>query len=159
MSTGEERHDGSSGKQWLLEFHLDPYSPVGALRDYVEVVTDHPKQKNVRIPISGFVRPRQHMTPSELDLGAIDGGELPMKRVLALSNFIKKGIEVTEIETGQEGMSVEANMVGQQDGHRFELILTLDPQMPKGDVAGTIKIHITDEKNPTVEVPFKGSIL
>jgi len=159
MATAEERKAEYSGKQWYFELHLDPNSPVGALRDYVEVTTSHPQQKTVRIPLSGFVRPRQHVTPIEIDLGAVAGDSLPMKRVLAFTNFIKKGIETTEIDTGFDAIKLDANMIGEMDGHRFELTLIVDPAMPKGEFEGTIKLHITDEKNPVVEIPVKGKVI
>ncbi len=159
VATEQERKGELPGKQWTFELHLDPYSPIGALRDYVEVITDHSQQKTVRIPLSGFVRPRQHVTPFELDLGVVDGEALPIKRVLAFTNFIKEGIEITEIDTGFKAIAIEADMVGQMDGHRFELMLTVDPAMPKGEFEGTIKLHITDEKNPVVKIPVKGKVI
>lgn len=159
VATEEERKAEYPGKQWHFELHLDPNSPVGALRDFIEITTNHPQQKTVRIPLSGFVRPRQHVTPFELDLGVVDGASLPMKRVLAFTNFIKKGIEITEIDTGFDAIAVDATQTGQKDGHRFELMLTVDPDMPKGEFEGTIKLHITDEKNPVVEIPVKGKVI
>ena len=159
VATEAERKAEFPGKQWHFELHLDTQSPVGALRDYIEVTTNHPQQSSLRIPLSGFVRPRQHVTPQEIDLGVLDGGELPLKRVLAFTSFIKKGIEVTKVDTGFEALMIEANMTGRKDGHRFELKLTVDPAMPKGEFEGTIKIHITDEKNPVVEIPVKGKVI
>ena len=155
----EERNDDYKGRQLAVEVHLAPDAPVGALRDYVELEIDHPKQKTVRIPISGFVRPRQHVTPQKIDFGHLDGGSLPLKRVVTFTNFIAAGIKVTDFESGLEGLSVEVNEVGKLDGHRFELVLTVGPEVPKGKFESTLKLHITDEKNPIVEVPVSGTIL
>lgn len=155
----DERNPDYPGKQWVFEVHLDPYAPIGALRDYVEVALDHPKQKTVRIPISGFVRPRQHVTPDKIDLGVLDGKSLPLQRVATFTNFITKGIEVTKTESGVDGLSIEVNEVGRKDGHRFELVVTVGPEVPKGELRSTLKLHITDEQNPIVEVPIKGTVL
>lgn len=155
----EERNDEAKGKQWAFEVHLDPNAPVGALRDYVEVTFNHPKQKAVRIPLSGFVRPRQHVTPQEIDFGMVDGTSLPLQRVVTFTNFITEGIAVTKAETGFDGLQVDVQEVGRKDGHRFELVLTLDPAMPKGEFQSTLKLHITDSKHPVVEVPITGTIL
>ena len=59
-----------------------------------------------------------------------------------------------EIETGIEGLSVQVLKSRQETGHRFQLVLTLDPTMPKGDFSSTVKIHTTDAQNPIVEVPI-----
>ena len=78
---------------------------------------------------------------------------------MTFTNFIAAGIKVTDFESGLEGLSVEVNEVGKLDGHRFELVLTVGPEVPKGKFASTLKLHITDEKNPIVEVPVSGTIL
>ncbi len=155
----DERHEKGEGKQWRIEFTLDPHSPVGALRDYVEVELDQGKQKKARIPISGFVRPRQHVTPAEVDFGELQGSALPLRRSLHFTNFISNTIELTQIETGIKGLSGRIETGAKDPGYRFKLLLTLGPEMPKGEFSSTVKIHTTDEQNPIVELPIKGTIL
>jgi len=160
-ATEEERQEQGKGKQWRIEVKLDAHSPIGALRDYVEVKLNHPKQKTVRIPISGFVRPRQHVTPAEIDFGQLQASALPLRRSLHFTNFITNTIALTQIETGIQGLSGEVENATKADeaGYRFKLLLTLGPEMPKGAFASTIKIHTTDAQNPIVELPIKGTIL
>ena len=147
------------GKQWRFEFHLDPASPVGALRDYVEIKVDHPKQKVLKIPVSGFVRPRQHITPADVDFGNLESTGLPLRRTLHFTNFITDTIELTKIETDIDGLSAEIKSGDRDPGYRFKLVLTVGPEMPKGKFASTVKIHTTDEQNPIIELPVRGSIL
>ncbi len=160
-ATEDERHEKGEGKQWHIEISLDSQSPVGALRDYVEVRLNHAKQKKVKIPISGFVRPRQHVTPQEIDFGQLQGSALPLRRTLHFTNFITNSIELTRIETDIPGLSGEVENAAKADdaGYRFKLRLTLGPEMPKGEFSSTVKIHTTDEQNPIVELPISGSIL
>lgn len=158
-ATESERNAKAAGSQWRLEISLKEDAPVGALREHVTLVTDHPKQKVVTVPISGFVRPRQHITPDKLDFGSLDGSKLPLQRTLHFSNFITKQIELTEIETGYAGLKAEVITNERQPGYRFKLLLTVDPEMPKGKFDGNIKIHTTDEQNPIIELPVKGSVL
>ncbi len=158
-ATEDERHPKGEGKQWHIEFTLDSHSPVGALRDYVEVRLDRGKQKTAKIPISGFVRPRQHITPAELDFGELQGSALPLRRTLHFTNFISNTIELTQIETDIEGLSGRVQSGAKDPGFRFKLLLTLGPEMPKGSFSSTVKIHTTDEQNPIVELPIKGTIL
>ncbi len=160
-ATEEERHEKGKGTQWHIEVELDPQSPVGALRDYVEVKLNHSKQKTVRIPVSGFVRPRQHITPAEIDFGQLQGSALPLRRTLHFTNFITSAIELTDIETGIAGLSGQIQNASKKTdtGYRFKLLLTLGPDMPKGKFESTIKVHTTDEQNPIVELPVKGTVL
>ncbi len=160
-ATEDERHQKGEGKQWHIEVTLESQSPVGALRDFVEVRLSHAKQKKVKIPISGFVRPRQHVTPHEIDFGQLQGSALPLRRTLHFTNFITNTIELTRIETGLPGLSGEVENAAKSDdaGYRFKLRLTLGPEMPKGEFSSTVKIHTTDEQNPIVELPISGTIL
>lgn len=160
-ATEDERHERGKGKQWHIEVELMSDSPIGALRDYVEIRLNHAKQKVVKIPVSGFVRPRQHITPPEIDFGQLQGATLPERRTLHFTNFITDAIELTEIDTGVQGLSGQIQEATEEDdtGYRFKLILTLGPEMAKGQFQSTVKIHTTDEQNPIVELPIKGTVL
>jgi len=155
----EERKADKPGKQWRVELHLDPKAQVGPLSKYLDVRVDHPKQQVVKIPVSGFVRPRQFVTPQKVDLGELQGTTLPYRLSLAFTNFITDAIEVTEVDTGNEALNAEVRETGRSAGHRFELRLTIGSEMPKGPFETVVKIHITDKKNPVVEVPVKGTII
>ena len=157
-ATEEERNPKGEGRQWRLEFTLSETAPVGALRDYVTVELNHPKQQLAKIPISGFVRPRQHVTPPSGDFGQVEPSLLPQTRTLHFTNFGTDGIELTEVDTGLSGLQAEVVPSENQPGHRFKVVLTLSEQMPAGAFDSVIKIHTTDAKNPVVEVPVKGLI-
>ncbi|MEM7354901.1 MAG: DUF1573 domain-containing protein [Acidobacteriota bacterium] len=147
------------GKQWRFAFHLQTDSPVGALRDYVTIEVDHPKQRFLKIPISGFVRPRQHVTPPNVDFGNLESEGLPLRRTLHFTNFITDSIELTKVETDISGLQAEVTAGDRDPGYRFKLVLTLGPEMPKGRFVSTVKIHTTDEQNPIIELPVRGTIL
>lgn len=155
----EENNPKGGDVQWRVELTLSPDATVGPLREYVELEVDHPKQKSVRIPISGFVRPRQHITPDKLDFGPLQGATLPLRRTLNFTNFATQGIEVTGIDTGLEDLTAEIVPNENQQGHRFKLLLTLGPNMPKGAFDTKVTIHTSDAQKPTIELPVKGSVL
>ncbi len=157
-ATEEEKNDKAEGTQWRVEILLDEQAPIGALREYVEVITDHPRQQVVKIPISGFVRPRQHITPMELDFGKLQGDSLPLRRTFHLTNFITNKIEVKSVVSDIPGISAEVGDSKKQPGHRFTVVLTLGPEMPKGKFDTVVKLHTTDPKNPIVKLPIKGVI-
>lgn len=158
-AVGDERSDKSDGKQWRIEIALDQDAPIGALRHYVEIETNHPKQKQVKLPISGFVRPRQHVTPMEVDFGQLQGDALPLRRTFHFTNFITDKIELTKVETDVEGLVFEVRDSDRDPGYRFRLLMTLGPEAPRGELDTVVRIHTTDSKNPIVRVPLRGSIL
>lgn len=158
-ATAAERKADAAGSQFLIDVIIDPNSPVGQLDNYVEVAVDHPRQKLVKIPISGFVRPRQHVTPSSLDMGQVEASALPLSRSAAsLVSFITAAIEVTGVSSDVVGLSGRVEPVD-ATGHRFRLLVEASPELAKGPFAGTLKLSITDPKNPVVAVPIKGVVL
>ncbi len=158
-ATEEEREAKGSGRQWRVEVTLDEDSPVGPLTDYVVVQLDHPKQKEAKIPISGFVRPRQHVTPQEVDFGKVEN--LPLRRTFHFTNFIADPIELKSIDTGFEAITAEVKPSSRETekGYRFKLLLTIGAEMPKGGFDSEIKIHTTDAQNPVIVLPIKGTVL
>ena len=154
----EERYEKGKGRQWVVDIQLKANAPVGALREFVEVTTDHPRQKTVRIPLSGFVRPRQHVTPVTIEFGELQGDALPLQRTFHFTNFITQGVKIGEIETEYPQIKVEVQPSERQPGHRFKLLMTLEPGLPKGKLDTKLRIPINDPQNPVVEVPVKATI-
>jgi hypothetical protein len=69
----EGRPENTSGlPQWIVETTIQPDAEVGALRDFLVIQTNHPKQKELKVPISGFVRPILSVTPFEADFGVLE---------------------------------------------------------------------------------------
>ncbi len=157
-ATEEERDARNSGRQWMVSIELSPETPVGPLRKHVVVELDHDKQKSAKIPISGFVRPRQHITPETMNFGKLP--TLPFRRTFNFSNFISDPIELTSVETDHEAITAEIkpSAVEAEQGYRFKVVLIIGPDMPKGEFDSTIKIHTSDAQNPVVELPIKGSV-
>jgi len=156
---GEEERDArGSGKQWKVDIEILPDAPVGPLRDHVEVIVDHPKQKKVLIPISGFVRPRQHVTPQEIDFGQVKSSDLPLVKGFTLTSFTTKGIDPPEVESSIKGLDIQVRKTG-TTGHRYQVILQMTRDMPKGEFADVLRIRTSDEKSPVIEVPLRGVVL
>lgn len=156
----EERRDDptAEGDQWIVEITLDyNKAPVGALAHHVIVHTDHPAQKQIEIPVSGFVRPAMWSTPAEVDLGDVELEE-PRGFSLVVQNFLTEEIEIIEVTSGLEG--VETEVVPIDEGRKFTVRCTLDPdEVPKGPFDTTVKIKTNTEKAPMLEVPLRGTIL
>lgn len=156
----DELHDGESAKanpnQWLVETTIQPDAEIGALREFLVVKTNHPKQKELRIPVTGFVRPVMSVTPYVADLGAVQLSEPGKDFSLILTNFGKEPVQITRVSTPVAG--VEATVKTLEAGKRFEIKLVLSPGMAKGAIDSTLKIETTSTAKPTLDVPLKGTI-
>lgn len=146
----------AKGKQWRVEMTLSNNAKVGPLSDYITVHTNHPKQKVVQIPVSGFVRPVVAVTPQVADFGQVDIKE-PKRRSLNIRNFATEPIKVTGVEQTIKG--IEAKLEPLEEGREYQVRVTLTPGMAKGPFNGKLMIKTDSPKAPTVEVELKGIVL
>lgn len=151
-----ERRAEAPGRQWIVEIRIQPDATVGALTEPLKVKTNHPRQPELIIPLSGFVRPLMAATPPVVDFGSLEiTGQ--QRVTIALVNFDEKGIEIQKVESTIPGIEASAQVT--QAGHRFQVRLLLKPEMAKGAVSGMVRVFTTSEKKPVFEIPVKGTVL
>jgi hypothetical protein len=153
--TESERRPDVKGSQWHVDVSVESWSPVGAITGELEVVTDHPSQPSVRIPLSGFVRPIIHVTPPTADLGAVTLGQ-ERKATFFMQNFGTAKVTILKAESTVKGTKLA--VVPVLDGRSFRLELTLPPAMPAGEFKGALRIQTDNAKAPVVEVPISGTV-
>jgi len=156
VATQDERRDEGQGTQWRLEFKLAANAPVGPLADRIQVITNHPRQRVLQIPVSGYVRPLLGVTPVVADFGRRELSG-PFETSLEIENFSSRKIRVSEVESDLAAVVAEIKEV--DEGRLYQLRLTLQPGMPKGPFSGLLTVHTTDPKQPVLEVEVKGTIL
>ncbi|HEV8581659.1 MAG TPA: DUF1573 domain-containing protein [Thermoanaerobaculia bacterium] len=152
----DERVADAKGKVWRVEMSLSNDAKVGPLSDYVTIHTNHPKQKIVQIPVSGFVRPVVAVTPPVADFGKIELKE-PLRKALNIRNFATEPIKVTGIEQNVKG--IDAKLEPLEEGREYQVRLVLNPTLAKGPFNGKITIHTDSPKIPLLEVELKGTVL
>jgi hypothetical protein len=153
-----EKDPDGVGRQWKVDLTIQPDAEVGPLREFLVIVTNHPKQKEVRIPISGFVRPLMHATPEEIELGEFEvSSETPLETEVVLVNFGNDPIEVTEVESDRKGVSAEA--LATELGRRFKIVVKVLPEVGKGEIRGVLKVKTSSPKKPVYEIPYHGKAL
>jgi hypothetical protein len=156
-ATAEERRaDVPTTNQWIIESTIQSDAEVGPLRDFLVVETNHPKQKELRLAVSGFVRPLLSATPAVADFGTIDLTAASQDLSLVLANFGEAPIEIRGVTATVAG--VEAAIKEIEAGRRWEIKLTLTGKMPKGRTDGTLKIDTSSTQQPTLQVPLRGTV-
>jgi hypothetical protein len=152
----EEKLADYAGRQWKVDMKLSNDAPVGALSDFVTIHTNHPKQKVVRIPISGFVRPAIAVTPTVADFGELQLKE-PLKKTINIRSFSTTPIKVTGVEQNVKGINVALESL--EEGREYQVRFTLNPDLPKGPFAGKLLIHTDSPRRPLIEVEVKGIVM
>lgn len=156
-ATPEERVSTVAGSQWKIELTIDRDAPVGAVRGIAVVRTNHPKQKRVPIPLSGFIRPRYLLEPQTADLGkqTLVG---PQEFKVGLRNFATPPVTITGMESTVPGITATAATV--LEGHRYSIEVKLDPAViAPGPFQGKLIIKLSDPLQPTLELPLSGEVV
>ena len=146
------------GRQWKVDLTLDNVAaPVGSLADYIQVVTDHPKQKTIQIPVSGFIRPILAVTPPAGDFGRVEVKEA-IKKSFNVRNFATEAIKLTTIEnTMAQGLEAQIDPI--EEGREYMIRLVLKPDAPKGPFEATLTLKTDSAKIPQIQVSISGTVL
>lgn len=155
-ATPEERVPDVQGKQWRVETTLSNDAPIGALADHFRITTNHPKQKLVAIPISGFVRPVLAVTPQKADFGTIELRE-PHNRTINVKNFATEPIKITGVEGTLPGLKTTVESL--EEGREYAVRVTLSPGMAKGPFDGKLTIRTDSPKRPVIEIEMHGTVI
>ena len=157
ITANAKRHQDGVGPQHELTFVLDySQAPVGSLAEFVVVETNHPQQPQIKIPVSGFVRPLVVVTPDAADFGALTLDADGANGTLILKHYGVQPLEIRAAETTIPGVEVAIEPV--EAGREFNVRVQLPPDMPKGPFAGTISLSTNNPRKPTVEIPLRGTV-
>lgn len=156
-ATKAEENKEASGPQWRVNLTVDSMSPIGPIEGMALVHVNHPEQKVVPIPLSGFVRPLLFVEPQTGDWGKVkmDGVE---HALFAVRNFGSKPIAITGVEPGIDG--VTAKVAATKEGYRYQVELTFDPdKVSEGPFDATLRIKTNSDLVPALDVPLKGTFV
>ena len=156
-ATAAPPQPGTASAAWRFAMTLKKDAPVGAIIGTLMVETDHPKQKLVPIPLSGFMRPVIAVTPYEVKLGQVAHASAKSFEFF-VRNFATEPIAVTKVEHGLAGFG-EAKVEVLDIGRRYKVIVPMDlAKGPAGPLKGSIRIHTDSKKVPFYSVPVEGTI-
>ncbi len=142
--------------RWQVDVTLAADAPIGPMADYVRLTTNHPRQKTVRVPISGIVRPILSVTPQVADFGRRDPSQ-EHQATLEIKNLSSMAVDVESATTDLEGLEAEVEAV--EAGRLFNVVLTLAPGREKGRFRGKVTLKTTSPRQPVVEIDVTGTVL
>lgn len=149
--------DAAGKQQWRIETRISPKAPIGPLKGFLVVHVDHPRQKILKLPINGFVRPMFAVTPAAADWGDIKLDEKGGRASVTVKNYAVETAAVTGAESTVAGITTEVEEV--EAGRSYLVRIFYAPDMAKGKFSGSLRIKTESPKQPVIEVPLRGTIL
>ena len=155
----EERIDSAPGSQWIIETRIAPDAPVGPITGFLEATLEHPQQKVLPIPVSGFVRPVFAITPAEGHFGSLTLLEdQPNRASFKLQNFAVEDIALEKIELVPPVDWITTTIKNEQEGRLAYAVLNIDREKATGAFEGVLRVHTSSPRAPVLEIPVSGRI-
>ena len=154
----KDRIAGKGAKQYKLALTAPADAPEGLLSGYVKLQTGVPKQPDLEISISGYIKPTVTVTPNTINFGNFDPkGEAVRRNVMLINNNPQRdNFAVTKAETTVPGINASIVTV---DKGRVRVDLSVDDKIKKGVFEGELKIQTNDVAKASVSIPLRGVIL
>lgn len=157
QATDDEGMAALPQPEWRASITIQPNAPVGPIAEVVRVDVDHPLQKEVRIPVSGFVRPIFAVTPVAADLGRVTIGRPLGQSGIYIQNFASERIDLTEPQVNVAGLAVTIETI--DPGHQYRARVSLTDEAKEGPFAGTIVMRTSSAKEPYLTIPIRGEFI
>lgn len=156
-ASAEARLPGVRGRQWRLEFTLAADAPLGGAAGEVVVRTDHPREPELRLPVSIHVQPVIEVIPAVLELGELAPGT-QRTWVLEVRNHATAEVPLHGVRSDIPAVTATVEPVEGQEGRLWDLTVEADTTGLAGDIAGTLTLETGSPAQPTVTVPIRGRV-
>jgi hypothetical protein len=156
-ATEAEHAGGVPDPQWHVETTLLSNAPVGTISETVRIDIDHPRQKEVRIHVNGFVRPIFAVTPQAADLGRVKIGQPLPQSGIYIQNFSTDNIALSDPTVDVRGLAVTIETLA--PGHQYRARISMTSDAKEGTFAGTIILRTSSSKEEYVEIPIRGEFI
>jgi hypothetical protein len=152
----DELLDGRGPYQFELELGLGEDVEVGPMNARVMVYTNHPKAKRIVIKVFGVVRALLHVTPNRIQFGAVEAKLKPGRNVIVVNNRPQSKVMLTEATV--DDPAFDAEIITIEEGRRYQVTVTIDPESRPGTRDATLTIKTTDDQFPELKVPVGAAI-
>ncbi|MDH3816938.1 MAG: DUF1573 domain-containing protein [Acidobacteriota bacterium] len=148
---------GKSQQQYEITLTMQENPPVGPVNTILEIETNHPKAKTVPVKVFGVVRALLHVTPSQIQFGAVEAKKQPGRNVIVVNNR-SAGVAVTVTGAAVNDPAFNAEVVPIENGRRYQVTVTVNPDASAGPRDAVLTLKTSDPEFPTVEVPVRANI-
>jgi hypothetical protein len=146
-----------AGPGYQVDIKLKPGTSLGPFREEVRIKTDHPRQQELVLSVSGRMMGPVSVTPEQIRafrISSHDGGEV------SATIWVRNRDSVTTFSVAKapEGLKVEVtpvdvNLVDNIKARQYRMTVKVAPGTPIGEMRGTIELKTDDPRAELVKVP------
>lgn len=152
----EELIAGKPEPQYEITLRLSQDAPPGPVSARAMIHTSNPKAPKIPVRIFGVVRALLHVTPSQVQFGAVEAKDKPGRNVIVVNNRADAQVQVTGATVDDKSFAAEVYTI--EDGKRYQVTVTIDPETAPGSRSATMTIATSDKQFPELKVPVSASV-
>ncbi|HUW12971.1 MAG TPA: DUF1573 domain-containing protein [Anaerolineae bacterium] len=138
-----------------VQVTLEPGLPVGPFEGAITIISNHPKEPRVQIPVVAMVKGDIEVSPEALFLGFAQEGQILSKSV-SLRARTPRAFSIENVCTSPDLFSVEISP--KAGGREYVATVSLKETAPAGLVKGEVHFHTDSPLQPTVTVPVSAFV-
>jgi len=151
-----ERIEGKPDTQYEVVIRLAEDAPVGPISSVVTVKTNAAQATNVEIKVFGVLRALLRVTPPELQFGAVEVAQAPVRNLIVVSNRQGAKVEITGASIDDSAFTTE--IVPVEGGKRYQITVGVKRDASAGIKDATLVLKTTDPDFPELKVPVRASL-
>jgi len=151
-----ERIEGKSDTQYEVTIRLAEDAPVGPISSVVKVKTSAAEAKEVEIKVFGVLRALLRVTPPELQFGAVESVQAPVRNLIVVNNRQGTKVEITDALINDPAFTTE--IVAVEAGKRYQITVAVKSDASAGIKDATLVLKTTDPDSPELTIPVRASL-
>ena len=152
----DELIQGKPEPQYEVTLRLSEDAPAGPVSARAMIHTSNPKAPKVPVRIFGVVRALLHVTPSQVQFGAIEAKTKAGRNVIIVNNRPGAQVKVTGAAIDDEAFATEVYTI--EEGKRYQVTVSVDPEAKPGTRSANMTISTDDPQFPELKVPVSANI-
>jgi Protein of unknown function (DUF1573) len=152
-----------SGRIYEVRVKVPRGMPAGRYMEGLQVDTDHPRRRQLRIGVNVLVKNDLYAAPEFVAFDDVNIDQLrrPMvAKLLGQSVIVRKRqgqFRITDISTDVRGLRIERSPSLAESSAAFRIDIGLEPDVVQpGSLDGSIRISTDDKEFPELAIPVKG---
>ena len=138
-----------------VQVTLEPGLPVGPFEGAITIVSNHPKEPRLEIPVVATVKGDIEVSSEALFLGFAQEGQILSKPV-TLRACSPRAFAIESVCTSPDLFSVEISP--KAGGREYVATVSLKETAPAGLIKGEVEFHTDSPLQPTVTVPVSAFV-
>ncbi len=134
---------------------LRPGAPVGPFAASITIVSNHPKEPRLRIPVVAKIRGEVEVNPEKLFLGIVKKGQ-SASRSVTVSTASARKLSLTDVSASSD--SFTAKVSPGDGGNEYKIIVGLSERAPTGLLRANLTLHTNSKIQPTITVPISALV-